>query len=228
MGMRLVACTAVMFLATARAEANPNQGPGWEEIPAMLSGAIDDDALRACAKKLPITVSMVATRDPKTGATKVSMPVYGVGGRGFTPQEKCLVKVVAKIALPDLPPGVDRVVFGHDVLGANVIPPSPDDAFNPWRNLPPALASIVDDTAKTALAACDTKARTIRVILDLRKGATRVWLPAWQFHSAKRDGTTPNAEKKVKGCIEKVIATWQPPPLPQAMAELQLAIAVSP
>jgi hypothetical protein len=226
--MRVAACALAVFALSTSAEANT--APDWNDVPALVAFATQsvDKDLRACVKKVPKQLALIATRDPKTGATKVAMPFPPVGGRGFTAEEKCLMATIPKIALPDLPAGIDRIIVGHTVLADGATPAAPDKAFDTWKDPATAVAAFVDDKAKASLAACDKKARTVRVILDLSHGKTRVWLPAWQFHSAKGDGTTPAAEARVKACINKVIATWKPLPLPAAMAEMQLAIAVTP
>jgi hypothetical protein len=206
--------------------------PDWTDVPALIESAtttIDKD-LRACAPKraTPWAIVLLATRDPKTGSTAVAMPFPPVGIRGLTPEEKCLLAAVPKIQLPDLPAGIDRIDLLHVVLGDGGTPAAPEKAFDTWRDPASVIGTIVDDKAKAALAACDHKARTVQVILDLSHGKTRVWLPAWQFHSPSGDGSTPAAEAKVKACVNKVIAKWKPAPLPKAMAELHLAISVSP
>ncbi|HUS28627.1 MAG TPA: hypothetical protein VMZ53_08960 [Kofleriaceae bacterium] len=227
--MRVVAPVLLAVLLAAPASANT--APGWNDVPALIAFATQsvDKELRGCSKRTPPwDIALIATRDPKTGATKVAMPFPNVGHRGFTAEEKCLMAAVPKIALPDLPAGIDRIVVGHTVVADGATAPSPDKAFDTWKDPAATLASFVDDKAKASLAACDKKARTVRVILDLSHGKTRVWLPAWQFHSAKGDGSTPAAEAKVKACVNKVIATWKPTPLPKQMAEMQLAISVAP
>jgi hypothetical protein len=227
-----VAALAVLVVAVTFPRAHAGTAPGWNDVPALVTFAtqsIDKD-LRACAKskKTPWDIALIVTRDPKTGASKVQMPFPPVGVRGLTDEEKCLLATVPKITLPDLPAGIDRIIVGHTVLADGATPADPDKDFDPWRDPAGVIGSIVDDKQKTALGACDKKARTVRVILDLSHRKTRVWLPAWQFHSAKGDGSTPAAEAKVKACVNKVIAKWKPAVLPKAMGELELAIPVSP
>jgi hypothetical protein len=221
------AAVAVLALSTS---AEANTAPGWNDVPALVAFATQsiDKELRACSKRTPPwNIALILTRDPKTGATKAAMPFPNVGHRGFTAEEKCLMAVVPKISLPNLPAGFDRIVVSHTVLADGATPAQPEKAFDEWKDPATTVASIVDDKQKAALGACDKKARTVRVILDLSHGKTRVWLPAWQFHSAKGDGTTPASEAKVKACVNKVIATWKPAVLPKDMAEMQLAITPS-
>lgn len=231
--MRLACGLALLAISTTATANAPPAPPGWHDVPALITNAplSSDEDLRACApkRKAPWDITLIVTRDPKTGFSKVQMPFPPVGTRGLTPEEKCLLGTAAKLELPDLPAGIDRILVGHTVPADGASPPAATDkAWDNWRDPTTTLASIVDDKQKTALAACDKKARTVRVIMDLSHKKTRVWLPAWQFHSAKGDGSTPAAEAKVKACVNKVIATWKPPTLPQAMAELELAIPVSP
>lgn len=204
----------------------------WTDVPALIESATQsiDAELRTCSPKraLPWAIVLIASRDPKTGATKVGMPFPPVGIRGLTAEEKCLLATVPKIQLPDLPAGIDRIEVAHTVQADGAPPAKPEKAFDTWRDPATVIGAIVDAKAKAALASCDKQARTVRVILDLSHGKTRVWLPAWQFHSPSGDGSTPAAAAKVKACVNKVIATWKPAPLPAAMGELELAIAVAP
>jgi hypothetical protein len=220
-----VAVTAVVVTAT---HADAATAPGWNDVPALVvfaTQSIDKD-LRACSqKKPPWNIALIVTRDKKTGASNVQMPFPPVGIRGLTKEEKCLLATIPKIALPDLPAGIDRIIVAHTVVADGATAPAAEKAFDDWRDPAATIATFVDDTQKAKLATCDKKTtRTVRVILDLRAGKTRVWLPAWQFHSRSGDGSTPDHEKKVKACVNKVIAGWKPPVLPRAMAELQLAI----
>jgi hypothetical protein len=201
--------------------------PTWSDVPVLLDAAIAPhaDALRACVKKLPHQLGFFATRT-KSGATAVAMPLYGVGGRGPTPEESCLVNAIAKIALPPLPADIDRVGFAYTLVAAGA--PLAKQSFDDWRDPAKAIAAAIDDTRRTALAACDRKPRTARINMDLTKGKTRIWLPAWQFHSPAGDGSTPAAEAHVKACMTKAIGKWSAPALPRAMGELQLAFRVTP
>ena len=225
--MRLAPLALLVVGSTAAAA----PAPGWSDVPALVASATApvDAELRGCSKnKPPFVVALIATRDAKSGATVVAMPMPPVGGRGFTPEETCLMAAIAKISLPALPAGVDRVVLGHTVVADGAPAPAAAKAFDDWRDLPAALATVIDAKRRTSLAACDASPRTVRIILDLSHGKTRVWLPAWQFHSASGDGSTPKAQKRVKACLTKAIAGWKPPALPKAMAEIELAVAVTP
>lgn len=217
----------VGFVATGSARAQP-QGAGWTDVPALVASATApvEAELRACATKLPRTVGLIVTRTKK--GTRVAMPMPPVGIRGFTDEERCLMKTIAKISLPELPAEIERVVLGHTIVAAGSPAPAADPAFPPWRDPGKTVATIFDDARRTALAACDREPRTVRVVLDLSHGKTRVWLPAWQFHSPTGDGTTPPAQRKVKACLTRAIRGIRPPVLPQRMGELQLALAVSP
>lgn len=207
---------------------DPNAAADWKDVPRLVAVAAApvEAELRACVKKLPRSITLSVTRT-KTG-TSVGMPVYGVGYRGFTPEERCLGKTVAKIGLPALPAEIERLLLQHTIVAANAPAPATDKAFDDWRDPELALATVFDATRRTALAACDSKPRTVRLILDRRAGATRIWLPAWQFHAASGDGTTPAAERRVKACLTRMIRTWRAPPLPAAMGELEVAITTAP
>lgn len=193
--------------------------PTWNDLPALIreAEAVVDDELQACSKK-PLRIGISVTRDPKTGKTSVGRPVPGVGYLGYTELDKCAGKAAAKIVLPVLPAMVER-------LGIAVPLAASDPAWADWRDLPAALAAVI---ATGPLGACDVKARTVRLVLDLRHGKTRVWLPAWQFHAESGDGTTPVPEQKVKACLGKAIAGWNPPVLPRDLGEIEVAVAVKP
>ena len=222
--MKLVALVSLLGLA-GLAHADP--APGWNDVPALLASATAaaDAELRACTKKLPVTIAITATRDSKTHATQVAMPIYGIGWRNFTAEERCLSAAIAKVSLPELPAGVERIMLGHTIAAAGAAAPATEKAFDDWRDPASAIATLIDAAHKKALAACSAKPRTTRLILDLRDGKTRVWLPAWQFHSGSGDGSTPRNEATIKACLTKAIASWKPPTLPHAMAELQLVVA---
>jgi hypothetical protein len=197
----------------------------WKDVPALVAAATAhvDPALRACVKKLPLTIALIASR--ARGATHVMMPMPPVGIRGLTPQERCLLKTAATILVPPLPAEIERVVFGHTIGGTVA---AADQATEDWRDPEATLATVIDAKRRTALAACDAKPRTVRIIFDRGTRATRIWIPAWQFHSAARDGTTPPAQRRVKACITKAIRDWRAPALPESIGELQLAIPVAP
>ena len=226
--MRVLALALVasgLLGGVRRAEA---QTADWTDVPALVASATApvEAELRACVKKLPHGAALYATRSKK--GTSVAMPMPPVGIRGFTPEETCLMKTIATIRLPVLPAGIERVLLGFPITVAGSAAPPADRAFDDWRDPAKAIAALVDDKRRASLAACDRKARTVRLVLDLSHGKTRVWLPAWQFHSPSGDGSTPAAEKKVKACMGKAIAGWKAPVLPGAMPELELAISVSP
>ena len=186
--MRLVALALV--LSAAPAAADP-----WRD-------------LETCSKKGK-RISIVATRT-KAG-TRAVMPTPHVGHRGFTPEERCLVKAVDKLTIPALPDEVDRVAVAY-VIG------DPPPSFD------------IGDAAKVdrlALAACVRKPRTVRLVLDGVRGKSRVWLPAWQFHAPSGDGSTPPSEQRVKTCLTKAIRGWTHS-LPAHVGEVQLALAISP
>jgi hypothetical protein len=218
--MRLVTC-AVLVGLVARAAA----APSWTDARDVLSVAQAplDDELRGCVKgKLPKTISVILARG-KTGTT-ASMPLYGVGGRGISPEEACLGAVVARLAFPALPAEIDQLLLGLTIRRDTAPTPAPEKAFEAWKDLATAVATLIDDPMRATLAACDARARTVRIVVDRR---TRVWLPAWQFHSPKGDGTTPPAEKRVKACMTKAIRGLTAPALPAALGELHLAIRVA-
>jgi len=209
------------------AEAQP--APSWHDVPALVAAATAPHAaeLRGCIESgssREITLSASRIHD----ATRVAMPLPAVGGRGLTPEERCLGTAVAKIALPELPAEIESVLLGYTILTANATAAPTEKAFDDWRDPAATIGTLIDAKQRRALAACDAKPRTVRFVVDLRSGATRVWLPAWQFHSDTGDGTTPPAQRQVKSCLTHVIENWHAPKLPQAMGELQLAISVTP
>jgi len=226
----LVLAAVLAAAGPASAGSGGAPAPSWTDVPALVAAATApvDDALRACVRgHLPRTIELVATRGPG-GATQVSMPLYGLGQRGPTPEERCLVRAVARVRLPALPAEVERISLLHVVAAAGAPAPPADPAFAAWRDPAAAIATLIDPRRRAALAACDRRPRTVRLILDLRHGATRVWLPAWQFHSPTGDGTTPPAQRRVRACLRGAIHGWKPPVLPRAMGELELALRVTP
>jgi hypothetical protein len=226
----LVAGALLLLSLAPPAAGAPPASPSWSNIPALLASATAPvaDQLRRCARQLPRAVTLRAERG-RDGSTTVRWPLPAtLGGRGMTPEERCLAKTIPLITMPPLPAEVAWVLLLHTIAAADAPAPAPDPAFEAWRDLPSSLAALLTPARRTALAGCDRRARTVRVMLDLRRGATRVWLPAWQFHSPKHDGTTPPAEQHVKACLGKVIRDWRPPALPRAMGELELAVPVKP
>jgi hypothetical protein len=225
--MRLIVVIAgVAFASTASAQTAPT----WSDVPALIAAAAapHDDALRACfVDPLPQSIALIATR-ARDGHTEVAMPFPNVGYRGFTPEEVCLMAAVAKIELPPLPAELERIVAVHTVTAAGAAPPAIDPAFAAWLDPAATLATSIDATRRAALAACDRRPRTIRLVVDLRKHKTRVWLPAWQFHSKRGDGTTPPAQRTIKTCVARAIRTWQLPLLPRTLPELHVAFVVAP
>ena len=191
----LARLATIVALAAAALPADPARAraaPGWTDVPALVAHATApvEDRLRACAgEDLPLEVELVATR-ARGGATRVSMPLPAVGGRGLTREERCLLEAIARVSLPPLPAGLERVALLHVVTAPGAPPPPADPAFDASRDPAAAVAGLLDRARRAALAACDRRPRTVRLVLDLRRGATRVWLPAWQFHAPSGDGTT--------------------------------------
>jgi len=178
----------------------------WTNTPALLAEAIApvDASVKACMAK-PHPVGAFAS-PAKDGSTHVWMPVYGVGGRGYTAEEKCLMKAIATIALPPLPAGIDQ-------LGFTVPTDGTDAAWAGWRDM---TVTLVDPKL---FAGCDRKARTVHIVLDTRKQHTRAWLPEWQFKG------TP----AIKACVTKALRKLpEPPAFPAGFGDLHLAIGVAP
>jgi hypothetical protein len=203
---------------------------GWSDTPAVVAAGVApvEDALRACFRApLPQRIGFFASRGDD-GGTIVAMPLpASVGHRGLTPEERCLMRTIARIELPPLPEGIDRIALGQVIVAAGDPAPAADAAFADWRDPAATLAPALD-AHRPAMAACDRRPRTVRLVVDLRRGRTRVWLPAWQFHSKRGDGTTPARERPVKACLRRAVAGWRLPALPRAMAELQLSVPVTP
>jgi hypothetical protein len=176
----------------------------WANTPALLAEAVApaNADIQACMTK-PHPVGLLATRS-KDGSTQVSMPVYGVGGRGFTPEERCLMKAVASITLPPLPAGVERFGF--------TIPIDTDDkAWTDWRDLTTVRIE------PSLFAGCDRKTRTVRIVIDRRRDRTRAWLPEWQFKGAPA----------IKTCVTKALRKLaEQPLLPTTFGDIHFAITV--
>jgi hypothetical protein len=194
-------------------------GGGWTDTPAVIAAAVApvEDALRGCLRGgLPRRLGMYATRGDG-GATVVNMPMPPVGVRGLTAEERCLMRTIARIELPPLPAPIERLGIGFVVVAAGEPAAPVDAAFSAWRDPAATLAPVID-AHLTALAACDRRPRTVRLVVDLRRGRTRVWLPAWQFSGAPAG---------VKVCLRRVIGRWRLPVLPRSLGEMQLAIPTS-
>lgn len=219
--MRLALVLLVVTPAIAFAD------PSWSDTPALLDAAIAPHAneLRACVKKVPRDIGFYATRS-RNGDTEVSMPLYGVGHRGPTPEESCLVKAIAKLRLPPLPTDIERIALRYTLVAAGDPPAKLEKRYDDWRDPATTIRTAIGEREREGLGVCARKSRTARVNLDLSKGKTRIWLPAWQFHSDKGDGSTPPSEAAVKACMAKVIRSWSAPVLPMAMGEIQLAFPV--
>jgi hypothetical protein len=203
----------ILFLATSTASA----APAWDDIPQLIARAVPVAALRACSKvKLPWQLPLIISRDEKTGASGVAMPFPDVGIRGFTEHERCLMRVIAKLAVPPLPTEIERITVRYTVDTQLVAP-----ALGDWSTLA-HLATVLDHDRRSALAACSK--RPVRLIIDERHGATRVWLPAWQFHSASGDGTTPEAQQPIKACLTREVARWKLATLPADLLELAVVV----
>jgi len=219
--MRFVTCSVLVALTA------PASAADWTDLPALIAATeapvLGD--LRACVKgKLPKSIGYVLARGKR--GTSAGMPLYGVGFRGITPEQRCLGTAVAKLAFPELPAGIEQVTLGLTIRPATAPTPPPDPAWGAWKDLASALTTLIDGPRRATLAACDGKARTVRIVVDRTTRATRIWLPAWQFHSPKGDGTTPPAEQRVKACMTKAMRTWTAPALPAGLGELQISIAV--
>lgn len=218
----------VLVLLGGVAHAQP--ADDWRDVPALIASATaaHDDALRGCfSEPLPQSIALIANRD-RGGKTSVGMPFPAVGYRGFTPEERCLMKAVAAIELPPLPPSLERVIAVHTVTAAGAPAPAVEAAFADWRDPAATLAGALDDRRRAALTACDRRARTIRLVIDLRHQRTRVWMPAWQFHAPSGDGSTPPAQRTIKRCLTRALRGWQLPVLPRALPELQATITTAP
>ena len=214
--MRLVCVLTLCASSSAIA------APDWTDTAKLVGDAAStiDPALRACSKqRTPWQLALIISRDEKTGASHVDMPFPQVGDRGLTDEEHCLLNAVPKIELPPLPAEVSRIDILHSV---DTIARQPE--LGDWRDLPHELATIVDADRRKALTACSKRSRTVRMILDVRHGKTRVWLPAWQFHSESGDGSTPPSEQPIKACLTRELAHWTVPVLPADLLELELAI----
>lgn len=188
----------------------------WTDVPAMLAEATAPIAAEvgACTK-LPKRIGINAAR-LKDGSTTVGMPMPNVGIRGFTKEERCLGLAIAKVKLPPLPAEIQSVDLAHAFGGSPV-------EFGAWRDPAAVLATVFDAKRREALAACG-KSRTVRLVLDLSHGKTRIWLPAWQFHAPSGDGSTPAPEARVKACLTRAIRGFTAPVLPADMGELQIAL----
>lgn len=192
-------------------------GGGWTDAPAVIAAGVApvEDALRECmgGRALPRRLGMYATRGDD-GATVVAMPLPPVGHRGLTPEERCLIRTIARIELPPLPPPIERLAIGFVVVAAGEPAAPVDAAFAAWRDPAATLAPVIE-AQRAALAACDRRPLTVRVVVDLRRGRTRVWLPNWQFKGAPG---------RVKPCLRRAVARWRLPVLPRSLGEMQLAV----
>ncbi len=220
---------AAVTVLTAGAPRVDAQSPDWTDVPALVASAVApiEPELRACVRTPPRQLELMAFRS-RSGTILVMPLPHGVGRRGIAPDDSCLMKATEKLRVPPLPEGIEQISLFHTIVAAGATPAAVDPAFDAWRDPAKTIEVLVDPARRAALAACDRKARTVRFVLDLRRGRTRIWLPVWQFHAPSGDGTTPPAQRKVKACLTKAIAGWTAPVLPREMPELQLGLAVSP
>jgi len=95
--MRLILLVVVAWSSVAAAE------PSWSDTEAMIESATApvDPALIACRKTTtpPWRIALIVTRNAKTGDANVNMPFPNVGIRGFTDEERCLMKTVAQTSV---------------------------------------------------------------------------------------------------------------------------------
>lgn len=206
------------LLPTLPAAAAPAE---WTNVPTMIAKGTAPVAakLQACIGRGQVrTIDVIANRS--AGGTAVGVPLRQLGG-AMSKEDSCLEAAVPGIALPSLPAVFDRVYL-RIAIGA---PPPADPAFDAWRDPAGTIAGLLDRGRRAALAACIPRPRIVRVTLDLRDGATRVTLPAWQF-AAPGGEPTPPAEAKIERCLTGATSTWRPPALPAAMPQLDVAIAV--
>ena len=226
--MRWLALSALLAAGPAAAQpAAPS--PGWDDVPAMVTAAVAPhaDALRAgLTGAPPRAIGLIVFRD-RHDRTTVAMPMPAVGVRGLTPEERCLGRAVAGIVVPPLPPSLAQVGFAYTIAAAGAPTPALDPAFVDWR-APVATLTAGLDPHVAAIAACDRRARTVRLNVDRRRDRTRVWLPAWQFHARSGDGSTPARERTVKACIARAIRGVALPLLPRTMGELQVELRTAP
>jgi|JI9StandDraft_1071089.scaffolds.fasta_scaffold183530_1 hypothetical protein len=198
----------------------------WADAPAAIAAAMAPhaNAIRACGVAAPRRLGVIVYRE-RGGATRAAMPMPPVGARGLTPTERCLGAAIAAIAVPPLPPLLERLSFVHVVTAPGAPAPPADPDLTVWRDPAATIAAVVDPAA-AELAACARAPRTLRLVVDRRRGATRVWLPAWQFHDREGRGTTPPRQKAIKTCLAKVVRGWRLPRLPRDLGDLHVAVTI--
>jgi hypothetical protein len=129
------------------------------------------------------------------------------------------MKTAARIELPPLPDVVDEVTLPHTVGTSTA-------SLGGWRDLAGQVAALLSDDHRGELAACSKKSRTVWLDLDDRGDKPHVLLPAWQFHSASGDGTTPAEALPIKRCLAHAVSTWTVPVLVDDMGSVRFALRV--
>ena len=141
---------ALLALATT-AHAQPAAPATWDDAPALIAQAVAPVLadLRACITSgRPQTIGLIVAR-ADDGRTRVAMPMPPVGIRGFTPEERCLMRTIAGITVPALPPLLERVTFAYVVDAPGSPPPPLDPAFADWRAPATTLAATVEPARAT-------------------------------------------------------------------------------
>jgi hypothetical protein len=222
----LALALALAAVAVPRSVAAQPASTTWADAPAAIAAAMAPhaDAIRACGVAAPRRLGVIVYRD-RGGATRAAMPMPAVGVRGLTPTERCLGAAIAAIAVPPLPPLLERLTFVHVVTAPGAPAPPADPDLTVWRDPAATIAAVVDPAA-AELAACARAPRTVRLVVDRRRGATRVWLPAWQFHDREGRGTTPPRQKAIKTCLAKVVRGWRLPRLPRDLGDLHVVVTI--
>lgn len=226
-----IATAVLAALATATVAAQPAPpappAPDWTDTPAVLAAIVAPIAadLQACVTSgRPRSVGIIVLRERGRTVVRMPLPTY-VGILGLMPEDRCLLDVVPRAVAPPLPPLLERLSFAYDIAPATPLPVDPQLAA--WRDPVATLTAALDPT-RDALAACDRKARTVRLVVDRRRDRTRARLPAWQFHRPGGDGATPPRERKVKACVARVVRQWQLPLLPRGLGDLHVVVTTAP
>lgn len=224
--LSLVAAPALV----AAQPAAPPAAPDWTDAPAVFAAAVAPIAadLTACIDpSRPRTIALVVLRERGRTIIMMPLPTY-VGILGLMPEDRCLMGVVPRAVVPPLPPLLERIVSTYEIAPPAGLPPRPVDPQRAvWRD-PVATLTAAIDPSREALAKCDARPRTVRVVVDRRRNRTRAWLPAWQFHRPGGDGTTSPRERKVKACLARVVRRWSLPLLPRGLGDLHVVVPTSP
>lgn len=192
-------------IALALAAATPTP---WEDLDQQVAALQREwgPLLAPCVKQ-PQWVSIDVSR---SGAvTRAGFFPAGLGGRGPTAEEACLMK--ARLEVPPLPAGLERLQLRIWTGGE---PPERFDA-GPWKALVSTARAV---TSSAGLVECAGLPEELVVVFDpARAERGRAYLLGYQFEG-RPEG--------LRSCLERRLGKAHVPPLPRGLAGLQVRVRV--